>query len=52
MYYILPIIEDNLAKTSNRDLPVLPVLQLLMALRFYATGNYQVNKIITKTSTN
>ncbi|XP_024874263.1 putative nuclease HARBI1 [Temnothorax curvispinosus] len=41
MYYILPIIEGNLAKDSNRGLPVPPVLQLLMALRFYATGNYQ-----------
>lgn len=50
MYYILPIIEDNLAKNSNRGLPVSPILQLLMALRFYATGNYQVNKIIIKTS--
>jgi len=42
---ILPIIEDKLAKNSNRGLPVPPVMQLLMALRFYATGNYQVNTI-------
>lgn len=52
MHYILLIIDDNLAKDSNRGLPVPPVLQLLMALRFYATGNYQVNKINTKTSIN
>lgn len=26
MYYILPIIEDNLAKNSNRGLPVSPIL--------------------------
>lgn len=52
MYYILPIIEGNLTKDNNRGLPVPPVLQLLMALRFYATGNYQVNKISIKTNIN
>lgn len=52
MYYILPIIEDSLVKNSNRGIPVPPVLQLLMVLRFYATGNYQVQKIIIKTRSN
>lgn len=29
---------------NNRGLPIPPLLQLLIALRFYATGNFQVSK--------
>lgn len=43
MFYILPIIESDLQKPNNRGLPVSPILQLIMALRFYATGSYQVS---------
>lgn len=29
-------------KKTNTGLPILPIYQLLIALRFYATGNFQV----------
>lgn len=45
MYRLLPIIEEDLQKVNNRGLPVSPVLQLLMGLRFYASGSYQVSLI-------
>ncbi|XP_069705672.1 putative nuclease HARBI1 [Periplaneta americana] len=38
---ILPKIERTLAKPNQRGLPVPPVLQLLICLRFYATGSFQ-----------
>lgn len=39
---LLPLVGDNLVKLSKRGLPISPILQLLIALRFYATGNFQV----------
>ncbi|XP_069702656.1 putative nuclease HARBI1 [Periplaneta americana] len=39
---ILPKIERTLAKPNQRGLPVPPVLQLLICLRFYATGSFQI----------
>lgn len=42
MFGILPLIEEGLAKINNRGLPVSPVLQLLITLRFYATASFQV----------
>lgn len=45
MHYLLPIIQEDLQKANNRGLPVSPVIQLLMALRFYASASYQVNII-------
>lgn len=39
---IFPLVSDSLIKVSTRGLPILPILQLLIALRFYATGNFQV----------
>lgn len=47
MFGILPLIEDKLKKTNNRGLPISPVLQLLICLRFYSTASFQVsNKIV------
>lgn len=43
--FILPLIEEPLIKVNNRGLPFTPLVQLLISLRFYATGNYQVCKI-------
>lgn len=40
---ILPLIEETLKTPDNRGLPINPVMQLLIALRFYATGNFQVS---------
>jgi len=40
---ILPLIEEGLAKINNRGLPISPVLQLLICLRFYSTASFQVS---------
>lgn len=34
------LIEDRLTKVNNRGLPVLPIQQLMVTLRFYATGSF------------
>lgn len=39
---ILPLVEEGLAKINNRGLPISPVLQLLICLRFYATRSFQL----------
>ncbi|XP_047521314.1 putative nuclease HARBI1 [Pieris napi] len=39
---ILPLIITNLQPFNNRGLPILPQLQILIALRFYATGCFQM----------
>jgi len=44
LYGILPKIEERLASINNRGLPVPPVFQLLICLRFYATSSFQVKK--------
>lgn len=41
---LLPKVEEGLAKINNRGLPIAPVLQLLVCLRFYATASFQVIK--------
>ncbi|KAJ8928827.1 hypothetical protein NQ314_018547 [Rhamnusium bicolor] len=41
MDVLLPLVFNRLAKNNNRGLPIAPVIQLLIALRFYATGNFQ-----------
>jgi len=47
MFGILPLIEEGLTKTNNRGLPIPPVMQLLICLRFYSTASFQVsNKYI------
>lgn len=40
---LLPLVSDALEKATQKGLPVPPHLQLLIALRFYATGNFQVS---------
>ncbi|KYN19485.1 hypothetical protein ALC57_08178 [Trachymyrmex cornetzi] len=47
MFGILPLVEEGLAKINNRGLPISPVLQLLICLRFYSTASFQVWDIIT-----
>jgi len=42
MFNILPLVEEGLAKTNNRGLPVSPIIQLLICLRFYATASFQL----------
>lgn len=42
MYGILPLIEEGLARINNRGLPISPILQLLICLRFYSTASFQV----------
>lgn len=44
MHGLLPKVEEGLAKINNRGLPIAPVLQLLVCLRFYATASFQVIK--------
>lgn len=39
---ILPQIEEGLARANNRGLPIPPVMQLLICLRYYATASFQV----------
>lgn len=39
---IFPRIVDQLTKPTGRGLPIPPILCLLITLRFYATGNYQI----------
>ncbi|XP_063222478.1 putative nuclease HARBI1 [Bacillus rossius redtenbacheri] len=39
---VLAQIEDNLTFNSNRNRPVSPMNQLLLSLRFYATGAFMV----------
>ncbi|XP_066602161.1 putative nuclease HARBI1 [Prorops nasuta] len=39
---ILPLCEKKLSRSSNRGLPITPVLQLLIALRYYATSSFQL----------
>ncbi|XP_036143392.1 uncharacterized protein LOC118645789 [Monomorium pharaonis] len=42
LYGILPKIEEGLAKINNRGLPISPVIQLLICLRYYATASFQL----------
>lgn len=42
LFGILPLIEESLTKSNNRGLPISPVLQLLICLRFYSTASFQL----------
>nr|XP_046482675.1 putative nuclease HARBI1 [Neodiprion pinetum] len=42
MYGILPRIEAALVSANNCGLPIPPVMQLLICLRFYATASFQL----------
>lgn len=48
LHGILPKIEEGLAKINNRGLPIPPVMQLLICLRYYATASFQVLPIQRK----
>ncbi|KYN05601.1 Putative nuclease HARBI1 [Cyphomyrmex costatus] len=39
---LLPIISQDLEKPTMRGLPILPMMQLLIALMFYATNSFQI----------
>ncbi|KAJ8677029.1 hypothetical protein QAD02_012816 [Eretmocerus hayati] len=41
MFHILPLIEDKLQWENNRGLPVPPPIQVVISLRYYATGHFQ-----------
>ncbi|XP_066590863.1 putative nuclease HARBI1 [Prorops nasuta] len=41
MYGLLPLIEHYLKKPDRRGLPVEPVIQLLITLRYFATNTFQ-----------
>src|SRR5580765_4273475 len=43
MFGILPLV--GLARINNRGLPISPILQLLICLRFYSTASFQVCKL-------
>lgn len=43
MFGILPLIEEGLAKVNNRGLPIPPIIQLLVCLRFYSSASFQVS---------
>lgn len=40
---LLPLIYQQLTTITNRGLPLAPIEQLFVALRFYATGDFQVS---------
>ncbi|CAK1589161.1 unnamed protein product [Parnassius mnemosyne] len=39
---LMPLISHNLEKLTKRGLPIPPVYQLLIALRFYASASFQI----------
>ncbi|CAK1589292.1 unnamed protein product [Parnassius mnemosyne] len=39
---LLPLINADLLKVTSRGLPVPPIYQLLVALRFYSSGSFQI----------
>jgi len=40
---LLDMVQDALCQNTFRNMSLLPILQLLVALRYYATGAFQVN---------
>ncbi|XP_029179206.1 putative nuclease HARBI1 [Nylanderia fulva] len=41
MHGLLPLVINGLTKPDNRGLPIEPVIQLLICLRYYATSSFQ-----------
>lgn len=39
---LLPLVYPRDVATTNRGLPIPPIIKLCTALRFYASGSYQV----------
>ena len=46
--HIVGLIRCDLVKPDNRGLPVKPEIALLLCLRFYATGSFQVSTYYVK----
>jgi len=44
---LLSLVNAQLRQLSNRGLPISPLMQLLITLRFYATSSFQVNFVLT-----
>lgn len=42
LFILFPLINEDLIKLTARGLPVPPIYQLLVALRFYSSGSFQV----------
>lgn len=40
--FIMPMVEYDLRRPTKRGLPFAPEIMLLLTLRFYATGSFQV----------
>lgn len=40
---LMPLLNDAFRKPTNQGLPFPPTICLAIALRFYATGSFQVN---------
>jgi len=40
--FLLPLVNNELRRNDNRGLPISPLMQLLITLRFYATSSFQV----------
>lgn len=49
---LLPLVNDQLRRLNNRGLPIFPLMQLLITLRFYATSSFQVCKFCFYTMVN
>lgn len=47
MYGLLPLVKNSFKKPDMRGLSIEPIILLLICLRFYATGNFQVIFYIT-----
>lgn len=39
---IIPMVQSDLSKTTARGLPFSPEIMILITLRYYATGSFQV----------
>lgn len=40
---LLDMVQDRLCQNTQRNMSLSPILQILIALRYYATGAFQVN---------
>jgi len=40
---LLDMLQDRLCQNTQRNMSLSPILQLLIVLRYYATGAFQVN---------
>jgi len=45
MHGLLPLVMDGLRKPDRRGLPIEPVFQLLICLRFYTIPSFQISNL-------